>query len=81
MWFFLVEPGLPFSDPDYSPIIHVAGDFSLPTTGRGILIVTGGGLTLSGNRTWEGIVMVGEHATSNGNNKVYGATYTGLGWM
>ena len=31
-----------FSDPDYWPVIHVTGDFTLPTTGRGVLIVTGG---------------------------------------
>ena len=51
-----------FSDPDYWPVIHVTGD----------------GLTIIGDTTWEGIVLVGEHLTSNGNGKVYGATYTGL---
>lgn len=67
-----------FSDSDYWPIVYVTGDYSLPGTGRGILIVTDGGLTISGNKTWEGLVLVGEHMTSNGNNKVYGAVYTGL---
>jgi hypothetical protein len=62
----------------YWPVIFVTGDFSLPGTGRGVLIVTGGSLTISGNKTWEGIVLVGEHLTSNGNNKVYGTVYTGL---
>ena len=50
-----------FSDPDYWPVIHVTGDYNLTSTGRGILIVTGGGLTINGNTTWEGIVLVGEH--------------------
>jgi hypothetical protein len=67
-----------FSDSEYWPIIHVTGDYSLPGTGRGILIVTGGSLSISGSKTWEGIVLVGEHLTSNGNGRVYGATYTGL---
>ena len=67
-----------FSDSDYWPIIHVTGDYSLPGPGRGILIVTGGSLTISGSKTWEGIVLVGEHLISNGNGRVYGATYTGL---
>jgi Tfp pilus assembly protein PilX len=70
-----------FADSAYWPIIHATGDFSLPSTGRGILIVTGGSLAISGNKTWEGIVLVGEHLTSNGNNTVYGAVYTGLDAM
>ena len=67
-----------FSDPNYWPIVHVTGDYSLPSTGRGILIVTGGGLNINGSKTWDGLVLVGEHMTSTGNGKVYGAIYTGL---
>jgi hypothetical protein len=69
-----------FSDPNYWPVIHVTGNYSLPGTGRGILIVTGD-LSISGNKTWDGIVLVGRHLTSNGNNKVYGATISGLDAM
>ena len=67
-----------FSNSSYWPVIHHTGDLSLPSMGRGILIVTGGSLTINGNNTWEGIVLMGEHLISNGNGKVYGATYTGL---
>ena len=37
-----------------------------------------GNLTLNGNTNWNGILLVGGTLTSNGNNKVYGATFTGL---
>lgn len=70
-----------FSNSDYWPIIHVTGDLALNSSGRGVLIVTGGSLELNGSANWEGIVLVGEHLTSNGNNRVYGATYTGLDVM
>jgi hypothetical protein len=66
-----------FSNPNYWPVIHVTGNYNLPGTGRGILIVTGN-LSISGNKTWDGIILVGTHLTSNGNNKVYGATISGL---
>jgi hypothetical protein len=33
---------------------------------------------MNGSDQWEGLVLVGEHLISNGNNRVYGATYTGL---
>ena len=67
-----------FSNSDYWPIIHVTGDYSLPSTGRGILIVTGGSLVINGSKTWDGLALVGEHITSNGNGTINGATYTGL---
>jgi hypothetical protein len=70
-----------FANSNYWPVIKVTGNYSLPGTGRGILIVTGGSLTISGNKTWEGLVLVGQHLTSNGNNTVLGATYTGLDAM
>ncbi len=59
------------------PIIKVNGDFTLPGDGRGVLIVTGG-LTISGNRHWDGVLMVGNNLTSNGNNGVDGTVVTGL---
>jgi hypothetical protein len=66
-----------FADPNYWPIIKVNGDFTLPGDGRGVLIVTGG-LTISGNRHWDGVLMVGNNLTSNGNNGVDGTVVTGL---
>jgi hypothetical protein len=70
-----------FASSAYWPIIHVTGDFELPGSGRGILIVSGGSLSISGGRTWEGIVLVGRNLTSNGNNTVYGMVVTGLDAM
>jgi hypothetical protein len=66
-----------FSNAEYWPVIIVLGDFSLPTTGRGTLLVTGA-LTISGSKTWRGVVLVGNTLTSNGNNTVEGATISGL---
>jgi hypothetical protein len=42
-----------------------------------VLIVTGG-LTISGARHWDGVLMVGGNLTSNGNNGVDGTVVTGL---
>jgi hypothetical protein len=61
----------------YYPIIRVNGDLSLPSSGRGMLIVTGS-LTISGSNGWYGVILVGNDLTSNGNNGVYGATVSGL---
>ena len=66
-----------FSDPNYWPTIKVNGNWTLPGNGQGTLIVTGG-LTISGNITWNGVLLVGGNLTSNGNNSVNGATVTGL---
>ena len=66
-----------FSDPNYWPTILVNGNFYLPSSGQGTLIVTGA-LTMSGTITWNGIVLVGDNLTSNGTNGVNGATVTGL---
>ena len=61
----------------YYPIIRVNGDFSLPGSGKGMLIVTGS-LTLNGSVGWKGVLLVGDDITSNGNNGVQGATVSGL---
>jgi hypothetical protein len=61
----------------YYPIIRVNGDFTLPSSGTGMLIVTGS-LTLSGSVGWRGVLLVGDDITSNGNNGVQGATVSGL---
>jgi hypothetical protein len=62
----------------YSPIIFVnQPSYSLPGSGRGVLIVTGD-LIISGVKTWEGVLLVGGTLTSSGNNTVRGAVVTGL---
>jgi len=61
----------------YYPIIRVNGDFVLPSSGTGMLIVTGS-LTLNGNVGWRGVLLVGNDITSNGNNGIAGATVSGL---
>lgn len=61
----------------YYPIIRVNGDFALPTSGTGMLIVTGN-LTISGSTGWRGVLLVGGRLTSNGNNGIQGATISGL---
>lgn len=66
-----------FADANYWPVIYVTGDFTLPGSGRGTLIVTGNFL-ISGGVQWDGIVLVGGGMTSNGNNTVAGATISGL---
>jgi hypothetical protein len=66
-----------FADTTYYPIIRINGDFTVPTSGQGMLIVTGN-LTISGSTTWKGVLLVGGDITSNGNNGVQGATVSGL---
>jgi hypothetical protein len=66
-----------FADTTYYPIIRINGDYTLPTSGQGMLIVTGN-LTISGSTTWSGVLLVGGDITSNGNNGVQGATVSGL---
>jgi hypothetical protein len=61
----------------YYPIIRVNGDFTLLSSGTGLLIVTGN-LTISGSNGWKGVLLVGGEITSNGNNGIYGATVSGL---
>jgi hypothetical protein len=61
----------------YYPVIRVNGNFTLPSSGTGMLIVTGN-LTVSGNTGWRGILLVGGDITSNGNNGITGATVSGL---
>ena len=70
-------PTVALQDTTYYPIIRVNGDFSLPSNGQGMLIVTGN-FTISGNSTWKGVLLIGGDITSNGNNGVQGATVSGL---
>lgn len=68
-----------FSDPNYWPLIYVdqASDFTLPGSGRGLLIARNN-VIVSGSRQWDGIILVGGTLTSTGNNTVSGAVVTGL---
>ena len=61
----------------YYPIIRVNGDYSLPSSGKGMLIVTGH-LTINGSTGWKGVLLVGGDIVSNGNNGIEGATVSGL---
>jgi hypothetical protein len=61
----------------YYPVIRVNGDLTMPSSGTGMLIVTGN-LTINGNTGWRGILLVGGDITSNGNNGITGATVSGL---
>ena len=65
------------STSTYYPIIRINGDYSLPSSGKGMLIVTGN-LTVSGSVGWKGVLLVGGDITSNGNNGIQGATVSGL---
>ena len=62
----------------YYPIIRVnSPDFTLPSSGRGMIIATGN-VTISGSTGWNGVILVGGDITSNGNNGIQGATVSGL---
>jgi len=61
----------------YYPIIRVNGNLDLPSSGKGMLIVTGN-LTISGSKGWKGVLLAGGRLTSNGVNGVQGATISGL---
>ena len=65
------------TDTTFYPIIRVNGDFVMPSSGRGMLIVTGS-LTLNGNVGWKGVLLVGNDIVSNGINGIGGATISGL---
>jgi hypothetical protein len=72
-----MEAAFADSNSTYYPIIRVNGDFTLPSDGKGMIIVTGH-MTISGSRGWKGVLLVGGDLTSNGNNGVQGATVSGL---
>lgn len=66
-----------WADTTFYPIIRVNGDFELPSSGRGMLIVSGS-LTLNGSVGWKGVLLVGGDIVSNGINTISGATVSGL---
>jgi hypothetical protein len=65
------------SNSTYYPIVRINGDYTLPSSGRGMLIVTGS-LTINGSTGWKGVLLIGDDITSNGNNGIEGATVSGL---
>jgi hypothetical protein len=81
-----IVPDLTFPTPDswpasfpagWWPVIYVNGDLSLPTDGRGTLIVTGN-MTIGGTTKWDGVILVGGTIYANGNNNVHGGVISGL---
>ncbi len=79
-----VVPAVPFpssswfaANPASYPVILVQGDLSLPSSGRGLLVVTGS-LSVGGGDSWNGIILVGDELESSGNTTVTGAVVTGL---
>jgi hypothetical protein len=68
-----------FTNANYWPVIYVnqAGNWSLPGSGRGLLVVRND-MTISGSRQWDGIIMVGGALISSGNNTVNGSVVSGL---
>jgi hypothetical protein len=62
----------------YYPIIRInSPDYSIPSSGKGMIIATGH-ITFNGSTGWKGVILVGGDITSNGNNRVEGATVSGL---
>jgi hypothetical protein len=68
-----------FADPAYWPVIYVnqVAEFTLPSDGRGFLIVRRD-MKLNGSVQWQGVILVGGALTSSGNNTVSGAIVSGL---
>jgi hypothetical protein len=66
-----------FQNPNSYPTIKVTGNYALPTSGRGLLIVTGD-LTINGALHWDGVILVGGTLIANGNDVVDGAVMSGL---
>lgn len=61
------------------PVIRVRniGTYTLPGSGRGLLIVDSN-LVLTSSRTWDGVILVGGSLTANGTGDVTGTVITGL---
>lgn len=73
-----------FADPNYYPVIFVkngtSGSFSLPTSGRGTLIVQGN-MTIDGSLGWDGVMMIGGKLVSNGGSVINGTIMSGLNML
>jgi hypothetical protein len=59
------------------PTVVVNGSFSLPSSGRGLLIVTGN-LVMGGNTDWDGVILVGGRIDDNGQGHIKGSVISGL---
>jgi len=69
------------ADTNYWPVIHIhTQGYALPNRGRG-MIIADSDFVINGSNMWNGIIMVGEQLTSNGNNTVAGATLSGLNYL
>ena len=66
-----------WADPNYWPVIVVQGNLTLPSDGRGLLVVTGD-LNLTGGRWWRGVVLVGGRVVERAGNRIHGAMVSGL---
>lgn len=62
---------------DSYPSVMINGSMALPSSGKGLLIVTGN-LTLNGNQDWEGVILVGGKVTDNGQGHIRGSVISGL---
>jgi len=66
------------SNSTYYPIIRInEAAFTLPSSGRGMIIATGN-VTINGSTGWYGVLLVGGDIISNGTNGIQGATVSGL---
>ena len=66
------------SNSTYYPIIRInQAAFTLPSSGRGMIIATGN-VTINGSTGWYGVLLVGGDIISNGTNGIQGATVSGL---
>jgi hypothetical protein len=66
-----------WANPAFWPVIIVRGDWSPPTDGRGLLVVTGN-LSLPASRVWDGVIIVGEQLQAVADATVNGAMLSGL---
>lgn len=68
-------PAMAMADPSYWPVIRIRKSYSLPSSGRG-LIIADSNLTVGVD--WEGIILVGGRVTVAGSGDVRGEMVTGL---
>lgn len=69
--------GSQWNDANFWPVIVVRGNLTLPSDGRGLLVVTGD-LRLPGGRDWSGVILVGDRIEEHAGNRVNGAMLSGL---
>jgi hypothetical protein len=69
--------GTAWNDPNFWPIIVVTGNFVLPSSGRGFLVVTGD-LDMPSGRSWDGVILVGGRVDERSGSRLDGAMVSGL---